>query len=147
MTLALPGSVLFACTHNSVRSPIAEAYMKHLFGRRVFVDSVGVRKADIDGFAITVMDEIGLDLRTHRAKTFDELEDSSFDLIVTMSPEAHHTALEWTRLTAADVEYWPTLDPTALEEDRERRLGIYREVRDSIMKHINERFPLPLKPT
>jgi protein-tyrosine-phosphatase len=147
MPALLPGSVLFACTLNSVRSPIAEIYMKHLFGRQVFVDSVGVRKSEIDGFAIAVMDEIGLDLRRHRAKSFDELEDTSYDLVVTLSPEAHHTALEWSRMTATEVEYWPTLDPTALEEDRERRLAIYREVRDALIARIHARFPPPLKPT
>ncbi len=141
-----PGSVLFACMLNSVRSPIAEAYTKHLFGRQIFVDSVGVRAGEVDGFAIAVMDELGLDLRHHKPKSFDDLEDTSFDLVITLSPEAHHKALEWARHIAAEVEYWPTLDPITLGDDRERRLEIYREVRDSLVKRIHERFPPLLKP-
>jgi protein-tyrosine-phosphatase len=139
--IARPGSVLFACTMNAVRSPMAEAYMKYLYGKRVFVDSVGIRRGEIDGFAVAVMDEIGLDLRKHKAKIFDDLEDTSYDLIVTLSPEAHHRALDWVRLTATEVEYWPTFDATAMEGDRERRLDAYRQVRDALIERIEKRFP------
>ncbi len=141
-----PHSVLFACTMNAVRSPIAETYLKHLLGKQLYVDSVGLKESELDGFAVAVMDELGFDLKTHKPKTFDDLEDSSFDLVITLSPEAHHKALEWTRHMAAEVEYWPTFDPTAIEGDRERKLEAYREVRDLIMRRIRERFPAVLKP-
>ena len=141
-----PHSVLFACTLNAVRSPIAETYLKHLLGKQIYVDSAGLKPSELDGFAIAVMDELGFDLRKHKPKTFDDLEDSSFDLVVTLSPEAHHKALEWTRHMAAEVEYWPTFDATAVEGDRERRLEAYRDVRDAIIKRIRERFPPGLKP-
>jgi protein-tyrosine-phosphatase len=136
-----PHSVLFACTLNAVRSPMAEAILKHLRGKSIYVDSVGLKPSETDGFAIAVMDELGLDISKHKPKTFDQLEDSSFDLIITLSPEAHHKALEWSRHMAAEVEYWPTFDATAIEGDRERRLEAYREVRDLLMKRIRERFP------
>jgi protein-tyrosine-phosphatase len=138
--------VLFACTLNAVRSPIAEVYLKHLFGKQIYVDSVGLKRSELDGFAIAVMDELGFDLKQHKPKTFDDLEDTSFDLVVTLSPEAHHKALEWTRHMAAEVEYWPTFDPTAVEGDRETRLEAYRRVRDLIIKRIQERFPAQPKP-
>lgn len=125
---------------------MAEAYLKHLFGKRIYVDSVGLKQGEIDGFAIAVMDEIGLDLKKHKSKTFDDLEDSSFDLVITLSPEAHHKALEWTRHMAAEVEYWPTFDATAAEGDRETRLEAFRQVRDLIIGRIRERFPAILKP-
>ena len=141
-----PHSVLFACTLNAVRSPMAEAILKHLRGKTIYVDSVGLKPSETDGFAIAVMDELGFDIGKHKPKTFDQLEDSSFDLIVTLSPEAHHKALEWSRHMAAEVEYWPTFDATIVEGDRERRLEAYREVRDLLMKRIRERFPAPLKP-
>jgi protein-tyrosine-phosphatase len=133
--------VLFACTLNAVRSPMAEAFLKHLHGKEIYVDSVGLKPSELDGFAVAVMDELGFDLKTHKPKTFDQLEDSNFDLIITLSPEAHHKALEWARHMAAEVEYWPTFDATAIEGDRERRLDAYREVRDLIIKRIRERFP------
>ena len=137
----LPGSVLFCCTRNAIRSPMAEAILKMLHGRRIFVDSAGVRGGEVDGFAVAVMDEIGLDLTRHRAKTFDELEDTSFDLIISLSPEAQHRAVELTRGTAAEVEFWNTMDPSIIEGNREARLVAYRQVRDWLMARIQARFP------
>ena len=137
----LPGSVLFCCTRNAIRSPMAEAMLKMLHGRRIFVDSAGVRGGEVDGFAVAVMDEIGLDLTRHRAKTFDELEDTSFDLIVSLSPEAQHRAVELTRTMAAEVEFWNTMDPSIVEGNREVRLDAYRQVRDGLMARIRARFP------
>jgi len=125
---------------------MAEAMLKHLHGRQIFVDSVGLKPSETDGFAIAVMDELGFDIKKHKPKTFDDLEDTSFDLIITLSPEAHHKALEWSRHMAAEVEYWPTFDATAVEGDRERKLEAFREVRDLLMKRIQERFPASLKP-
>ena len=137
-----PGSVLFCCAENSIRSPMAEGLMKYLHGRRIFVDSVGVRASEIDGFVVAVMDEIGIDLSKHRPKTFDDLEDTSFDLIISLSPEAQHSAVEMTRTMACDVEFWPTLDPSIVEGNREERLDAYRDVRDKLMARIRERFPI-----
>jgi protein-tyrosine-phosphatase len=137
-----PSSVLFACTFNAIRSPMAAALMKHLHGRHIYVDSVGVRAAEIDPFAVAVMDEIGIDIAKHQAKTFDELEDTSFDLVISLSPEAQHSAVELTRTMACDVEFWPMHDPTAVEGSREERLDAYRVVRDHLRKRILARFPL-----
>ena len=138
-----PGSVLFACNYNSVRSPMAEAIMKLLHGHRVFVDSAGVRSKDIDGYAVAVMDEIGIDLSRHHAKTFDDLEDDYFDIVITLSPEAQHRAIELTRVMACDVEFWNTMDPSLIEsEDREVVLQAYRQVRDQLMQRIKDRFPV-----
>jgi len=142
----LPGSVLFCCTRNSIRSPMAEGILKMLHGRRIFVDSAGVRGGEVDGFAVAVMDEIGLDLTRHRAKTFDELEDTSFDLIVSLSPEAQHRAVEMTRTMAAEIEFWNTMDPSIIEGHREARLDAYRQVRDGLMARIQARFPLQPTP-
>ena len=142
----LPDAVLFACTRNSVRSPMAEGLLKHLLGHRVYVDSVGVRVGAIDPFVIEVMDELGIDLSNHRGKDFEGLEDTSYDLIVSLSPEAQHQAVELTRTMACEAEFWNTLDPTIIEGNRETRLQAYREVRDTLKKRIEARFTLDLKP-
>ena len=136
-----PTSVLFACTQNAIRSPMAESILKHFHGHRVFVDSAGVRTGELDPFAVVVMEELGIDLSRHRPKAFDDLEDDSFDLVVTLSPEAHHRAIEMTRTTAFDVEFWPTFDPTIIEGNRDTRLDAFRQVRDALMQRIQERFP------
>ncbi len=138
-----PQSVLFACGYNSVRSPMAAALFAQLTGRRIYVASAGVRKRELDPFAVAAMDELGIDIAKHKPLTFDELEDwegLNFDLIVTLAPEAHHKALELTRTLAAEVEYWPTPDPTVIEGSREQRLTAYRDVRDQMMRRIRERF-------
>lgn len=145
-SLALPDAVLFACSENSVRSPMAEGLLKHLLGHRIYVDSVGVRAQEVNGFAVAAMDELGIDISGHRAKTFDDLEDSSFDLIISLSPEAQHSAVEMTRTMACDVLYWPTLDPTMVEGNRDERLEAFRRSRDDLLTRIQARFPKDLKP-
>ena len=138
--MQLPGSILFACNLNAVRSPMAEAIAKHLHGHLVYVDSVGVHRGVLDPFAVAVIDELGIDLSRHRAKTFDELEDTSFDLIISMTPEAQHRAVEMTRTMACEVEYWPTFDPTLVQGSREMVLEAYRQVRDDLLRRIRARF-------
>ncbi len=135
-----PGAILFACSLNAVRSPIAAALMRYLFPGRVYVESAGVRPGDADGFAVSVMDEMGLDISDHKPVSFDELADTSFDIIVTLSPEAHHQALELTRTMAVDVEYWPSMDPSIASGSRENMLQTYRAIRDQLMKKIKTRF-------
>ena len=143
---ALPTSVLFACTFNAVRSPMAEGIAKRLLGGRVYIDSVGVRRRDIDPFVIAVLEEIGISVAKHRPKTFEELEDSSFDLVVSLSPEAQHKAVEMTRVMACEVEFWHTFDPSVIEGSREMRLDAYRAVRDELMRRIARRFALSPPP-
>ena len=138
-----PQAVLFACGFNSVRSPMAESLLRQMFPQALYVKSAGVRKAELDPFAVSVMAELGQDISGHKPMTFEELEDwegLNFDLIITLSPEAHHKALELTRTIAAEVEYWPTPDPTAIEGTREQRLAAYREVREQLTARIKDRF-------
>ena len=142
----LPGAVLFACSRNAVRSPMAAAILKHLAGRRIYVDSAGVRAGEPDPFAVAVMEEIGIDLSGHRPATLADLHDTSFDLIVTLSPEAHHKALALAGNFAIDVEYWPTADPTMTSGNREQILSAYRAVRDGLFRRIKQRFPIAAAP-
>ncbi len=135
-----PGAVLFACSFNAVRSPMAAAIARHLFPGKIFVDSAGARRGELDPFAVTVMDEIGLDISRHRPQTFEDLEDSNFDLIVSLAPDAYHKALEYTRYNSVEAEYWPTADPTLATGSRERILDEYRAVRDQLMARIKARL-------
>ncbi len=134
-------AVLFACTYNAIRSPIAEALLKHRHPARIYVDSAGVREGEINPFAVAVMAELGIDLGRHRAKTFDRLTDGSFDLVISLTPEAHHRAIEMVRTMACEVEYWPTFDPTLVEGSRVVRLDAFRQVRDGLAERIAARFP------
>jgi protein-tyrosine-phosphatase len=126
---------------------MAHALMRHLYGRVIYSDSVGVRPEPIDPFVVAVMDELGIDMSKHRSKSFDDLEDTSFDVIVSLSPEAQHKAVEMTRTMACDVEYWPTFDPSLAQGSREAVMDAYRTVRDTLMKRIKERFGQGPAPT
>jgi protein-tyrosine-phosphatase len=143
----MPASLLFACSENSVRSPMAEALAKRLYGQASYIDSVGVRASMVDGMAAAALDELGIDVHRHHAKTFDDVDPSSFELIVTLSPEAHHQALEFTRGTAAEVEYWPVMDPSVVEGSRDMRLSAYRSTRDQILARLKARFGAPSGPS
>jgi len=143
----IPASLLFACSENSVRSPMAEALAKRLYGQASYIDSVGVRASMVDGMAAAALDELGIDVHRHHAKTFDDVDPSSFDVIVTLSPEAHHQALEFTRGTAAEVEYWPVMDPSVVEGSRDMRLSAYRSARDQILARLKARFGAPSGPS
>ncbi len=138
----LPGAVLFACTMNAIRSPMAAAILMHLAGRRTYVASAGVRAGAKDPMLTEVMEEIGIDVARHKPHDLSELADTSFDLVVSLSPEAHHAVLELTRTMAFEVEYWPTLDPSYIEGTREQRVEAYRTLRDQLFRRIKRRFGL-----
>ncbi|MFP7571253.1 low molecular weight phosphatase family protein [Marivita sp. S2033] len=143
---SLPQSVLFCCDHNAVRSPMAEGIMKKLYGFDTYVQSVGVvSDLEIDGFAIAVCKEIGVEMSRHRARSFDELEQygealSGFDLIVALSPASQRRALDLTRLFHLTVEYWPIMDPTGLGETREQKLNAYRQTRDQLVDRMTQKW-------
>ncbi len=133
--------MLFACNYNTIRSVMAVGLMQRRFGKTIWVDSCGARKGDApDPFVTSVMDEEGVDVSRHRPKTFDMLDDLNFDLIVTLTPEAHHRALEFVRTLSAEVQYWPTFDPSLAQGSREQVLAEYRAVRDGLDRRIAGTF-------
>lgn len=139
-----PGAVLFACNLNRVRSPMAEGLMRRLHGDLVYVESCGLRAYlddRADPFSAAVMDEVGVDITGHHCRTFDDLEADSFDAVISLTPEAHHRAVELARGRAVEIEYWPTLDPTLAAGGRETILEAYRAVRDGLDARIRNRFP------
>ena len=137
----LPGSVLFACTLNAIRSPMAAAILKFFHGRRIYVDSVGVRAGEPDLFVSEVLDEVGITLKGHVTQDFDQLQDDFFDVVVSLSPEAHHRAVEFMRDAAVEVEFCRMPDPSLVTGNREQRLDAYRALRDQLMERIYRRFP------
>ena len=138
----LPSSVLFACTMNSVRSVMAEGILKKICGEKIYIDSVGKQAGDKNGYMIQVMAEIGIDLSSHRSKTFLSLDDTSFDMIISLSPEAQHAAVELTRWMSCELIYWPTFDPDAIRGRRETRLEGFRQIRDDLVDKIETKFLL-----
>jgi len=123
--------------------------MKKFYGQRAYVQSAGVKNdLEIDGYAVAVCQEAGVELSRHRARSFDEMKEwgddlSAFDLIVALSPASQRQALELTRFSSLEVEYWPIMDPSGLAEDREAKLAVYRKIRDQIACKMQERFGPP----
>ncbi|WP_281983394.1 low molecular weight phosphatase family protein [Thalassorhabdomicrobium marinisediminis] len=142
----LPQSILFCCDHNSVRSPMAEGIAKSLYGTDTYLQSAGVKNdLEIDGFAVNVCMEWGVEICRHRSRSFDEMVEwgddlSSFDMIVALSPASLRMAQELTRNSHVAVEYWPIMDPTGLGEAREERLVHYRQTRDQIRDRLIDRW-------
>ena len=140
MSKNLPSAILFACTLNAIRSPMAAAIMHHKYGHKVYVASAGISAGDPDPFIGIIMDEIGIDLKKHRPHSFEDLEDSAFDLLVTLSAEAKTKADLMSRTMAIEVENWPVADPSTTQGSREQILDAYRSVRDDLVRRVNERF-------
>lgn len=143
----IPSSILFLCRMNAIRSPMAEAIARKFLPRSVFIASAGVKAGERDPFVDAVLAEKGLTLGDHQPHTLDELEDAYFDLIITLAPEAHHTALELTRSMSVDVEYWPMPDPTNVTGSRNHILDAYRDVRDRLALRIRKRFAIEAAPS
>jgi protein-tyrosine-phosphatase len=137
---AKPQSVLFLCAMNAIRSPMAERLAREHFGANLYIRSAGIRAGDPDPFTRAVLEERGIAGKEHAPLKLDDLEDSFFDLIITLSPEAHHRALEFTRSQSVEVEYWPTMDPSTIAGNRIQILEAYRQVLDMLEKRIIARF-------
>lgn len=138
--LKRPDSILFVCGMNAIRSPMAEILTRSMLSGKVYVASAGVTRGERDMFVDAVLEEDGLTLKERQPVGLEELNDGYFDLIVTLTPQAHHVVLERMRSFAANVEYWPMPDPTLVTGSRDQRLAAYRDVRDQLKRKITERF-------
>ncbi|MEM1039343.1 MAG: low molecular weight phosphatase family protein [Pseudomonadota bacterium] len=139
-TVADPKSVLFVCNHNIIRSPMAEALTRARYGNQMFVASAGVKTGTPDPFVDAVMEEAGIDLHERPPQALADLEDTWFDVIITLSPTAHHVALDMDYVEADEIGYWASADPTVAQGSREQRLDAYRDVRDRLLENIIARF-------
>jgi protein-tyrosine-phosphatase len=135
-----PKSVLFVCAMNAIRSPMAENLTRAIYGNAIYARSAGVNAGDPDPFVQSVMAERGIAMQAHHPVTLDDLGDSYFDLVVTLSPEAHHRVLQLLSAHSVDVEYWPTMDPSTVAGKREQVLEAYRQTRDRLEERIRKRF-------
>ena len=135
-----PKSVLFVCSRNACRSPMAHALAEKLCRRRVYIDSVGLNPGDLDGFSIAVMSELGMDITGHTPKSIDEVDPHDFELVISLTPESHHQLMQYLGGDAVAVEYWPTFDPSSAKGNRDQILGTYRHVRDQLQAQIERRF-------
>ncbi len=138
------GAILFACNINAVRSAMAEAMIKVTYPGKIFVDSCGVSPGNPDGFAIAVMEEIGINMDAHQPKSFDDLDSAFYDVIISFSPEAHEAAVTLTQSLDCETLYWPVDNLANLTGARDERLRAYRHVRDIIKGNLERYFGKPI---
>jgi uncharacterized protein (UPF0262 family)/protein-tyrosine-phosphatase len=132
-------TVLFVCSMNAVRSPIAAALARQAFPGRIITRSVGVNGGKADQFVHEVMEEIGIDMSVHTPHILDELVANRFDLVITLSDDAPD-AVARKGLDAGAVETWTMPDPSLVEGNRETVLGAYRDLRDHLLRRVRERL-------
>ena len=137
-------AILFACNINAVRSAMAEAMIKVTYPGKIFADSCGVSPGNPDGFAIAVMEEIGINLNTHQPKSFDDLDSAFYDVIISFSPEAHEAAVALTQSMDCETLYWPVDNLANLTGSRDERLRAYRHVRDIIQCNLERYLGKPI---
>ena len=127
-------NILFLCLANSARSQMAEGLARHLLGDRASVTSAGSRPSRVNPVAISAMAEIGIDISSHRSKGTDEIDAASIDIVVTLCAEEVCPVF----LGRAKRLHWPFADPALPAEGPEKRLALFREVRDGIRRRIEE---------
>ena len=146
----MPGSVLFCCDHNAIRSPIAEGLAKLYYGKKIFIQSAGIlNELEIDGFAISVCEEIGIKLAKHQPRSFLDMDQwgdriDSFELVVALSETSKRQVIEATKSYAVKVIYWPIFDPTVAVNRWEEKMENYRKTREQISSKLIDFFGTPI---
>ena len=135
-----PRMVLFVCTMNAIRSPMAAAITHHYFGSQVYAASAGILAGDPDPFVSVVMDEIDIDLKFHRPHSLRDEQELQFDLVVTLSDEAALEAQKLPRKKGSSIEHWALPDPSTTQGGRQQILDSYRALRDDIIARVKARF-------
>jgi arsenate reductase len=126
--------VLFICTHNSARSQMAEGYLRHIAGDRFDVYSAGTEATRVRPEAITVMDELGIDISGQQSKTFQRFFDQPWDYVITVCDDANESCPVFPG--TAGRSHWSFEDPSKATGTDEERLAVYRAVRDQIARRI-----------
>ncbi len=110
-----PQSVLFSCTMNAVRSPMAEAIARNLYGREIYFASAGVRAGEPDGFAMATMEDYGVSIAKHKPHTFEDLEEALLEeLLLSTYQEELAVLAAANQLTAAGGAE-PTTDSSRMQ--------------------------------
>jgi arsenate reductase len=140
--MKLPSRWLFLCVANSARSQMAEGLARAQFGDAVIVASAGSAPTRVNPLAIAVMDELGIDLRTHSSKSVADIDLRTVDLVITLCADEvcpvvprGVTRLHWPFPDPASDD--PSVDPTELR-------ARFRAVRDAIAARLREEGPLLL---
>ncbi|ADI01578.1 arsenate reductase ArsC [Syntrophothermus lipocalidus] len=129
--------VLFLCTQNSARSQMAEALMRHMYGDRFDVFSAGTNPGVVNPYAIRAMQELGVDMSSHRSKSVDEFMGQDFDYVVTVCDNARKNCPFF---PGKNVIHRAFRDPAAAKGTKEEVMAVFRQIRDEIQSWLKEQF-------
>jgi len=130
--------VLFLCTHNSVRSQMAEGWLGHLYGDRFDPMSAGAKPAGVSRTATQVMAEVGIDISNHRSESVEEYLDRKPDIVVTVCDNAReHCPVFPGKCRMIHRNFY---DPGTAEGDRDFIVSEFRRIRDEIGEWIRREF-------
>ncbi|WP_328453180.1 arsenate reductase/protein-tyrosine-phosphatase family protein [Amycolatopsis sp. NBC_00438] len=105
--------VLFACTGNSARSPIAEALLRHHSEGRIEVTSAGSNpKPHLHPHAVRVLrDEFGIDVADQCPRHLDTLAGRRFDHVITLCDKVREVCPDFG--DDPRPAHWSVPDPAA----------------------------------
>ena len=135
-----PKSVLFVCTLNSIRSPMAEGLMKQRYSSDIYIQSCGLEAGEFNDLMVAVMKEKGIDMSAHSSRTLESLSDTSFDVAIAFTEDVAGALKAVFDDSDTDIELWPTPDPTADAMDVRAMMNNFRAVRDTIEARIVRKF-------
>ena len=130
--------VLFICTHNSARSIMAEALLRHYYDDLYEAFSAGTIPGRVKPEAVRVLEEIGIDTSILRSKSIDSFKRMRFEIVVTVCKNAKDTCPFY---PFADT-YIPQgfVDPSDVMGSQERRTDAFRKTSDDIKKWLDDTF-------
>jgi arsenate reductase len=134
-------SILFLCTHNSARSQLAEALMRHEFGHRFTVRSAGTEATRVKPEVPMVLAEIGVDTEGLYSKTLDQVDDPVADIVVTVCDDARENC-PWHPGRERTIHH-SFRDPSTETSSPEKRMQAFRDARDAIRAWIRSEFSEP----
>lgn len=128
--------ILILCTANSARSQMAEGLLRHDAGNRFEVESAGTRVTTVRPEAIAVMQELGIDISSHRSKDVGEFSGQAFDVVLTVCDRAKETCPIYPGHATRIHRAFP--DPAAVTGSDAVRLDAFRRVRDELRTYLRE---------
>ncbi len=132
-----PRHILFLCVANSARSQMAEGIARSLAPAGVEVSSAGSQPSRVNPLAIRALDEIGIDIRSHRSKSVGSISPESVDAVITLCAEEICPVF----LGKAHRVHWGLPDPAAARGSEEERLQTFRNIRDELRRRLAVVFP------
>ena len=134
-------AVLFVCTGNSARSPIAEALMRHHGGNTVHVTSAGTHpRPRLHPHAVRVLrSEFGIDVAGQKPTDIGGLTTRRFDRVVTLCDKARERCPQFAHQPRR--VHWSLQDPATTRDAEEASYPDFRLIAADIETRVRHLLP------